>query len=141
MVMNDTSRASNPLLCPPGRSPRILVADDEYCIRFLLTELLGASGYHVEAVEDGGAAWEALRSKSYDLLITDQCMPHITGLELAQNVRAARMDLPIVMVAGERPACDPLLGLAAVLLKPFDLGELMDTVRSVLRGVAPVAMS
>ena len=118
-----------------GNEPRrILVVDDEACIRLLLSEVLAGSGYQVDVAEDGAAAWEALQAKPYDLLITDHIMPKITGVELVKNLRSARMALPVVMVAGTLPAHElPSLQLAATLIKPFVVAELLDTVENVLR--------
>jgi DNA-binding response OmpR family regulator len=117
------------------------VVDDEACIRRLLTQVLVGSGYHVDVAEDGAAAWEALQAKPYDLLITDQNMPKISGVELVKNLRSARIPLPVVMVAGELPVRDlaqnPSLQLAATLSKPFAVDALIDTVKSVLRAAFP----
>jgi DNA-binding response OmpR family regulator len=121
----------------PSPTHRILVADDEAAIRRLITTVLLGSGYHVDAAEDGAAAWEALQAKPYDLLITDHSMPKITGVELVKNLRSARMALPVVMVAGRLPeyelAQNPSLQLAATLLKPFAVAALLNTVENVLR--------
>src|ERR1700722_8349083 len=127
---------------PPQRSQarpchRILVADDSTDIRQLMTVVLSHSGYHVDAAEDGVIAWAALQAKPYDLLITDQQMPRVTGVELVKALRSARMALPVVMVAGELPAHElarnPSLQLAATLEKPFDVFDLLATVEKVLR--------
>jgi DNA-binding response OmpR family regulator len=127
--------------CQTNSRRRILVVDDEASIRQLLCEVLAGSGYHVDVAEDGAAAWEALQAKSYDLLITDQNMPKVTGVELVRILRSARMALPVVMVAGELPEHDPdrtpPLQLAATVLKPFTLEALIDTVKSVLLGAIP----
>jgi DNA-binding response OmpR family regulator len=113
---------------------RILVVDDEPIIRRLIAAALLGSGYDVDAAEDGAAAWEALQAKPYDLLITDHMMPKITGVELIRNLRSARMALPVVMVAGTLPSHElPSLQLAATLLKPFVVAELLETVENVLR--------
>jgi DNA-binding response OmpR family regulator len=119
--------------------PHILVVDDEAAIRSLVTAVLVTSGYDVDAAEDGAVAWEALQAKPYDLLITDHNMPKITGVELVKNLRFARMDLPVVMVAGSMPtqelASNPSLQIAATLFKPFAVDELLDTVENILRGI------
>ena len=119
---------------------RILVADDEAVLRQLMTAALVGDGYHVDAAEDGAIAWEALQAKPYDLLITDQNMPKITGVELVKNLRSARMALPVVMVAGMLPmdelAREPSVRFAATLLKPFAVEALLDTVENVLHATA-----
>jgi DNA-binding response OmpR family regulator len=60
-------------------------------------------------------------------------MPNLTGVELVQNLRSARMALPVVMVAGTMPTHQlPPLQLAATLLKPFVVAELLEMVQDVL---------
>jgi DNA-binding response OmpR family regulator len=124
-------------------SNRILVVDDDISIRELSAEVLTASGYQVETAEDGVAGWEALHASSYDLLITDHRMPKVTGVELVKKLRFARMTLPVVLASGAIPtdALDrnPSLQLAATLLKPFTMDELLGTVKKVLRAaeIAP----
>jgi CheY-like chemotaxis protein len=121
---------------PKPRSLRILVADDEYTIRMLMTTVLARSGYQVESAVDGAEAWTALQAKPYDLLITDHNMPKISGIELVKNMRSAQMDVPVVLVAGlvpeEELAQDPSLQFAATLSKPFELSDFLDTVTHAL---------
>ncbi|MBE0544257.1 MAG: response regulator, partial [Verrucomicrobia bacterium] len=79
---------------------RILVVDDDDSIRQLNTAVLTRAGYTVDAAEDGVVAWHALNAESYDLLITDNNMPALTGIELLQKMRAARMCLPVIVASG-----------------------------------------
>ena len=113
------------------------MVDDESAVRALITIALAGCGYQVDTAENGALAWEALQAKSYDLLITDHNMPKITGVELVKSLRSARMALPVVMVAGSLPAEElaqnPSLALAATILKPFAVDELLDTVTNVLQ--------
>ena len=116
---------------------RILVVDDDKYVRRFSTQALMGSGYHVDAAGDGAAAWEALQIKDYHLLITDNEMPKLTGVELVRKLRSTRMALPVIMATGRLPtealAHNPSLQLAALLPKPFSVGELLETVRTVLR--------
>lgn len=125
--------------CEAPSSNRILVVDDEADVRQVSAEVLTRFGYHVDTAADGAAGWEALHTKRYDLLITDNKMPKITGVELVRKVRSARMALPVVLVSSAIPTEDlnriPSLQLAAMLLKPFTPGELLGTVKDVLRVV------
>jgi len=117
--------------------PRILVVDDEPCIRQLCTEVLMYWGYRVDTAEDGVAAWERLATENYDLLVTDNNMCRLTGIGLVKKVRAARMALPVIMISGAMPTDElerhPWLRIDAALLKPFTVDELVGTVRDVLR--------
>ena len=67
---------------------RILVVDDDEAFRRLNTEVLNCSGYQVDAAEDGAVGWEAIQANRYDLLITDNSMPKLTGVELVKKLRA-----------------------------------------------------
>jgi len=136
---NDALPRSGDLVSQPRSTAlphRILVVDDEPNMRLLLTSVLAHSGYEVESAEDGAVAWEALQSKSYDLLITDQNMPRITGLQLIKNLRSAGMALPVMMVAGIVPldelAQNAGLHLTAAISKPFELSHLLNTVSNAL---------
>src|SRR5687767_9307408 len=76
---------------------RILVAEDDHSLRRINAKVLSHFGYLVDAAEDGEAAWHALNSGRYDLLVTDNDMPKVSGVELIKKVRAARMALPVIM--------------------------------------------
>jgi len=106
---------------------RILVVEDDTDIRRYSAQALMGSGYDVEAAEDGAAAWETLQAKAFNLLITDNNMPRLTGVELVRKLRSARMALPVIMATGRLPvealAKNPSLQLAALLPKPFSTAE------------------
>lgn len=115
---------------------RILVVDDDASLRQLNTEVLSQSGYEVDAAEDGDIAWESIQSNNYDLMITDQKMARVSGVELLKKLRAARMALPVIMATGTSPQAEftrhPWLQPAVVLLKPYTIPELLGVVRDVL---------
>jgi DNA-binding response OmpR family regulator len=119
---------------------RILVVDDEPDICRLNTEVLLESGYHVDAANDGAAAWQALNAGHYDLLITDNHMPTVTGLELIKKLRAEDMTLPVILMSATLPtvelATHPWLQIQATLKKPYTLTELLVTVKKVLHATA-----
>ena len=136
-----TSQAGEPA-CPLLQSPtkrlgRILVVDDDRDIRRLSANVLERAGYEVGAAEDGAIAWEALSADSYDLMITDNNMPNLTGMELLQKLYAAHMALPFILASGKVPeeefAQYPWLQPAAMLLKPYTVEELLGAVKKVLR--------
>jgi len=126
---------------PPGPPQRILVVDDDEFFRFVSTRTLRAFGYQVDTAEDGSAGWEALQSRTHDLLLTDHNMPRMSGIELVKKVRIARMMLPAVMVSGALPTAElerhPWLGIAVTLAKPFSPQELLDAVKAALNSPPP----
>ncbi len=113
------------------------MVDDDSDIRLLYTNALARPSCHVDTVGDGAAGWEALQANHYNLLITEYSLPGLTGVDLVRKLRAARMDLPVVMAAVRLPTrdlvLDPALQLAAVLPKPFYISQLLETVRVLLR--------
>ncbi len=125
--------------CPSKAPKRILVVDDDWVIRQVNAEMLSRFGYETETAEDGAAAWDALQANGYDLLITDNNMPKVSGVELVKKLRFARMTLPVVLASGAIPAeamnWNSSLQLAATLLKPFTMDELLFTVKQVFREV------
>src|SRR5579883_1364297 len=94
-------------------------------------------GYPVDTAEDGGVAWEVLQAGRYGLLITDNQMPKVTGVELVKKCRAARITLPVILASGAPPADSESLQIAAILLKPFTGAQLLKTVKEVLHGKLP----
>lgn len=116
---------------------RILVVDDDKDIRQLNFEFLIRSGYEVDTAEDGADGWKMLDAVryapgSYDLLITDNNMPNMSGLELIKRVRSERMILPIILASGSEPVNTQWLQLAAVLPKPYSMDQLVQTVQEAL---------
>jgi len=119
------------------KSPqRILVVDDEIDSRQLTLDILTASGYEVEGVKDGDAGWEALQTYDYDLIITDNNMPKMKGLEMIEKLRAASMTLPVIMATGLPPTHEfvrrPWLKPDITLAKPFTNDDLLAAVKKLL---------
>ena len=78
----------------------ILVLDDDEAIRVLHARMLGRAGHEVDTGDNGDAGWKALQAKQYDLLITDNDMPKMSGEELIQKIRSESMVLPIILASG-----------------------------------------
>ncbi|MEI9864901.1 MAG: response regulator [Limisphaerales bacterium] len=80
---------------------------------------------------------EALHNNNYDLLITDNEMPKMTGVELLEKLHHGRKFLPVIMATGTMPPEDlthqPWLSVVTTLLKPYTLADLVKTVKSSLR--------
>jgi CheY-like chemotaxis protein len=135
IFQNDAPVSQTPKREPKPRQ-RILVVEDEPLIRQLNHKVLSHSGYHVEVAEDGASAWDALQLNPYDLLLTDNNMPRVSGIDLLKKVHAARLALPVIMATGVLPAEElalcPWLQPAVTLLKPYTCGELLQAVQHVL---------
>jgi DNA-binding response OmpR family regulator len=136
--------ADAPAKAPPQGEPsfrqRILVVEDDAAIRQVNSEVLTYCGYHVDVAEDGVAAWDALQLKSYDLMVTDNEMPKVTGIKLLQKIQAARLALPVIMATGAPPDEEllrhRLTPPAKTLLKPYTFDQLLTAVKEVLRAAS-----
>jgi DNA-binding response OmpR family regulator len=122
---------------PPRPPHNILLVDDELHARELHAAALIRAGYDVNTAKDGADAWNALNLMSYDLLITDNRMPRVTGMELIKKLRSEDMMLPVILASGTVPAEElkrhPWLMLDATLSKPFSVEQLLEVVKQVLR--------
>jgi two-component system alkaline phosphatase synthesis response regulator PhoP len=121
---------------------RILVVDRDPYICHLNAEVLIRHGYEVNAAEDGATAWEELQTNSYNLLIADQKIPKVSGVELLKKIHAARMALPVIMATKTLPTRKfsqlPWLQPATILRKPYTFERLLGTVKNVLYETAIV---
>ena len=125
---------------PRGHGERVLLVDDEKLFIELLRMALTELGYVVEAVTQPAAALDLLRAapSRFALVITDQVMPGMTGLQLAAEIRQIRPDQPIILMTGysltitaERVQA---AGVAQLLLKPITPRALGAAVRAALSG-------
>jgi DNA-binding response OmpR family regulator len=116
---------------------RILVVEDDRDLRQINAMVLHHAGYHVDTAVDGASGWKALKASRYDVLITDNTMPRVTGLELIMKVRSEEMPLSVILASGTAPTEElnrhPWLQLDAVLLKPYTAKAILDSVKKVLR--------
>jgi DNA-binding response OmpR family regulator len=116
---------------------RILVVDDEPMVRGLITRILTDAGYEVVAVADGRAALDTAREADaeFDMIITNNYMPGLSGPELIARVRQDFPKLPILHVddiahRGRGAALPPDV---PTIYKPFSIATLTEAVRRLLR--------
>jgi len=90
----------------------------------------------VNSAEDGSIAWSALSTSHYDLVVTDNAMPCVSGLELLEMMHAAGLSIPVIMATGSLPvdafARKPWLQPAATLIKPYLGPDLLTKVQHIL---------
>jgi CheY-like chemotaxis protein len=117
----------------------ILIVDDDAALLNLEATILGREGHWVETAKDGEAAWQALQSGHFDLLVTDNRMPGISGLALVRQLRIASITLPIVMVSGTlgnldtaKLTRDPWSRIHGFVCKPFTIPQLVLAVHRAL---------
>jgi len=122
----------------PGGAERILLVDDEEVQARSLQGALTRLGYQVTSLSDGVEALRRLREDPpfFDLLITDQTMPHLTGMRLSEEALALRPDLPIILCTGFSETVDAAgaraLGVREFLMKPYSIREMAKTIRRAL---------
>ncbi|MEO8205522.1 MAG: response regulator [Chthoniobacterales bacterium] len=115
-------------------SLRILVVDDDALIGKISKKILEHDGYVADIVDNAAAGLQALQSRHYDLLITDNGMPQMSGLEMIKALRAQQVEVPIIMASGNlsKEDLNPELRINACLLKPYTKAQLAETVNEVL---------
>jgi PAS domain S-box-containing protein len=123
---------------PRGHGQRILVVDDEPLVAAYLSELFSLNGYAVDTAADGVEALERLEQagQRYDLLLTDQTMPRMTGTELIARLRGLQPDLPIILCTGYSDSVDEqgalALGIREFIRKPVAPDVLLRSVAAVI---------
>jgi CheY-like chemotaxis protein len=118
--------------------PHILIADDDFALRRLLTLMLEGGGYRVTTAANGLQALEQIEAEPPDLLCCDLMMPGMHGFDvlraLKANPRLAHIPVVIITAAGQeaevRTALE--LGAARCVLKPFARAHILNVIREVL---------
>jgi DNA-binding response OmpR family regulator len=132
--VNDS--AGEPPQDEPNSHQRILVVEDEGDLRQLTAEVLVDGGYQVDVVADGSAAWSAVKLSRYDLVVTDQFLPKVSGVELIKKIHGARMTLPVIMATRFLPTWEFALHTwllpVKMMFKPYSSQKLLGMVKSVL---------
>ena len=121
-----------------GRGEDVLVVDDEQDIIRVIKKSLEELGYRVAPAADGLEAWRIYQADpaGFRLIITDQTMPRLTGLELIERIRETDQKIRAILVSGHTDAIDPArlrgLDVTAVLHKPLTRADLGVVVRQAL---------
>jgi signal transduction histidine kinase/ligand-binding sensor domain-containing protein/ActR/RegA family two-component response regulator len=124
---------------------RIFLVDDEPQVLSVGRRLLETLGYEVSAHNSAQEALDVFDAdpQRWQLCITDFAMPGMNGVELARRIRARRPDIPIILCTGFGGAVDDSaarsVGIARVINKPFQRGELSEAVMAVLGKSPPAA--
>jgi CheY-like chemotaxis protein len=118
----------------------VLIADDDASLRQALCVALQAAGYSVRAAAHGGEALSLQSAKPADILITDIFMPEADGFEAIDRFRSQFPATKIVVMSGDAKRAKreylsvaELIGVDATLKKPFQLHELLQTLKSLDR--------
>jgi len=118
----------------------IIVADDDLSIRTVLTHALGRQGYRVRATGTAATLWKWVSEGEGDAVVTDVVMPDENLFDLLPRIRAERPDLPIIVISAQNTLDTAVTatqqGAFEYLPKPFDLNELVGTVKKALKAAA-----
>jgi len=114
--------------------------DDEAIYAEMASEMVGRFGYDVDLRLDSEEALDIFKSdpEKYDLVITDQIMPNLSGEELVKEIRSIRPDMPTILCTGYSSQIDDLkaksLGINAFVYKPIVRKDIAKLIRKVLDG-------
>ena len=118
-------------------STRILLVDDATETRnFLAESILSPEGYEVYTAANGTEAIDLVREVQPALIISDYLMPKVTGLDLLKNLKDNGINIPFILITAEGSEALAVqamrLGVKDYLIKPFDIGDLLDSINAVL---------
>lgn len=118
---------------------RLLLCEDDENLGMLLREYLQAKGFIVELCPDGEAGYKAFIDNKYDICVLDVMMPKKDGFTLAQEIRSANPDIPVIFLTAKTLKEDILegfkIGADDYITKPFSMEELVLRIEAILRRV------
>jgi PAS domain S-box-containing protein len=139
-VISDMSEKREIELPLPRGKERILIVDDEELLLSAMEKMLEKLGYHVTSAKSSKGLLEIFYREPYifDLVITDQTMPHMTGIELAKELRLIREDIPVILCSGYADVITMEkareTGIRDILKKPVTLQDLAGAIENLFRG-------
>ena len=134
-----TKKTQGTEVIPVGHE-RVLFVDDEEVLTQIGRAMLQKLGYEVTVKTDATEALALFRADPgrFDLVITDQTMPDLTGVELFKRLHSIRDDVRVILTTGYSDLVDASSaktgGIGAFVMKPFTKGELARAIRKVLDG-------
>ena len=139
--LDDASQTPVPEQEPPaGGCERVLLVDDSEEIAEMAGMALEQMGYSVSSFTDSLEALDVFRNapQEYDIIVTDQVMPGMTGTEFAREILALRPGLPVILISGFGQELNPeaarIAGISECLMKPFAGRALNDAIRRAFDG-------
>jgi two-component system chemotaxis sensor kinase CheA len=134
-----SARAAVSVKEPEAERKSILVAEDSITARTLLKNILESAGYQVKTAVDGVEAFTALRTESFNLVVSDVDMPRMSGFDLTAKIRADKKlsELPVVLVTALHSREDRERGVdvgasAYIVKSSFDQSNLLEVVRRLI---------
>jgi two-component system OmpR family response regulator len=126
--------SSYPVADRSDQPATILVVEDDVSIARLLEALLGSAGYAVRVERDGRTGLDAAQTERPALILLDLTLPELDGWDVLDRLRAAGDAPPVVLLTGHARIASRATsaGAAAVVIKPFDVDDLLSTVERLL---------
>lgn len=116
---------------------RILVVEDELGLVMTLSDRLTSEGYAVETAQDGELGLARATNETFDLIILDVMLPHLSGFDICRDLRQRGVGTPIIMLTARGQIADKIVGLKLgaddYVTKPFEMMELLARVEAQLR--------
>jgi len=125
----------------PSSGRAAIIIEDDAEIRGIVRTLLSSEGFQVEEAEDGRSGLERVFLIKPDLILVDLRLPGLDGAEICKQVRAGRLDTPMIVISAAKEEFDRVLllelGADDFLVKPFGARELMARIKAVMRRSVP----
>jgi signal transduction histidine kinase/DNA-binding response OmpR family regulator len=132
----ETPRSPAPSMPPPQKPPRlrVLVVEDDALIRMSIAEMLESRGHTVFEAGDGNEALRVHENEPIDVLLADVGLPGMNGVEVAERMREARPDLPVLFATGDQTANGVVRDArTAVIVKPYGVADLTEAIGRITR--------
>ena len=142
-VSGETPAVTAQIIPIPNSTGHILVVDDEQSVARFLSDLLEGRGYDVTYLTSSRAAVTVFDTEpnGFDLVLTDQSMPEMSGIELAQTLIKKRPGLPVIICTGYSESVDESQlsqqGIKGYVTKPIDVPVLLSLVEDLIEGNRP----
>jgi len=118
---------------------KILIVEDEIPMLKGLKDNLEFEGYSLDTADNGQTGQEKILNATYDLILLDVMLPHISGFDICKNARNAGIKTPIILLTAKGEEIDKVVGLELgaddYITKPFSLRELLARIKAILRRV------
>jgi DNA-binding NtrC family response regulator len=120
-----------------GENARIIVIDDDESIRKILTTILEEEGYEVDTANTGKEAIRKTNEKVYNLALIDMRLPDIEGIDLLLRIKDTTPRMRKIIITGYPTIQNAMEAVNrqadAFILKPFDMGKVLQTIREQLK--------
>ena len=116
---------------------RVLLVEDDFAISQSIETMLKKEGYIVDTTDLGEEGFEIGKLYDYDIIILDLMLPDINGYEVLKNLRASKVNTPVLILSGLTEPDKKVKGLGYgaddYLTKPFDKSELLARIKAIVR--------